>query len=99
MSHAIDIFAVLGRKDNSLVCDGIKSIWEENKQCHPNEIWNESITDLIVVNEFTSEVIDDSWTVIDSSVDGVKFSELGLEISIAFRRRRHSHRADHICMV
>jgi len=96
MSHAIDYFAVLGRNEGKLVCDDVKSSWEENKFCHPSEVWNDAITDFAVVTEHNRESLDETWEIIDCSVEGFEFTDIDFNIAFAIQRRRNSKREDHI---
>jgi hypothetical protein len=99
MSFAIDYFTVLGRKDDKLQCENVKSLYEENKLCPLSEVWNDAITDIAVVTEYNVDDFDDSWTIIEQSIDGVQFIDFDIKISIAIQRRRNSKRLDHITAV
>ena len=99
MSYSIDYFAVLGRKDGKLQCGNVKSSWDESKQCHPSDVWNDAITDMVVVTESNRDDFDCTWTIVDQSLEGIEFADLDIRISLAFRRRRESKRLDHITQV
>ena len=98
MSHCIDYFAVVG-KPGSLVCEEVRSSWEENKQCSPCDVWNDAITDIAVVTEHNKGSIDERWEVVNQSIDGLNFAENGIRICVAYLRRRISRRLDHITHV
>lgn len=99
MSYAIDYLAVLGKDGNGFECEQMKSLWEENSLVSPSDVWDDAITDILVINDYNRDNIDDSWTIISQSIDGVEFSELSLFITIAYKRRRDSKRLDHISQV
>jgi len=100
MSHSIDFFAVVGRKDeNKLTCTSLPSLWEENRQSTLADVWNDAITDIALVTEYNRESIDDTWTIIDSSTDGIEFIDYDIKICLAYKRRRESKKIDHISQV
>jgi len=99
MSHCIDYFAVLGKKDGKLHCEEVKNIWEENKTCHLSNVWNDAITDIAVITEHNRGSIDDSWEIITQSFEGIDFNETNIKISLAFQRRRVSKKLNHITQV
>lgn len=100
MSHSIDFFAVVGRKEEEkLNCTKVSSLWDENQKSSLVDVWNDAITDIALVTEYNRDSIDDSWTIITESTDGVEFMDLDVKICLAYRRRRESKKIDHISQV
>lgn len=94
-SNAIDFFATLGRKPGQFSCKSFKSVWaDDGTMLTPNEIWNDAITDIAVLTKGDHN-LDESWTVLNTSLDG---EELQLPY-IAIKRRSTTHRLDHITKV
>ena len=104
--HAIEYFATLGRK--RLVCKsfqcsssnggcGSSSSSSSSQQKNPAVIWNEAITDIVIIHagETIPEEMRD-WEMVQASVDN---SPTGLTSMIAFQRRSSSQRLDHITKV
>jgi hypothetical protein len=95
-SSAIDYFATLGRKNGSFVPKTSSGLIDESrKQLTPSELWLSAITDISLVDEEAIESLDPSWTVIKFSAEG----EPLVEPFVAFRRRKDTHRQDHVTKV
>ena len=97
-SYCIDYFATLGRKSGPLIPTLINDFQEDLngklKSVHPTEIWLNCITDIAVLID-GEEVPDETWEICDYSADGVTL----MKPHIAYRRRKHSKRQDHITEV
>jgi hypothetical protein len=90
--NAIDYFATLGRPEGPLQLKQVPSIWSE-KKVHPSVVWNESIVDIGVIQR-GDELPDETWQILDTSVDGEEIPD-NIPL-LAIRKRSESDRLDHI---
>lgn len=98
-SKCIDYFATLGRANGPLKpkyslpkipCTDLKD--SNSKFSSYNDVWNNAITDIAVVMSDESLPDPETWELVNKSIDGLEI----FPPHIAFRRRKHSFRLDHI---
>jgi hypothetical protein len=93
-SYCIDYFATIGRRNDLLLPKPIESKDDSNQLTSPKDIWDNAITDLAVVMEGETAP-DSTWEVIKKTVNGLDL----FPPYIAYQRRKHSHKVDHIVEV
>lgn len=93
-SHVVEYFATLGRS-KALTHKPVDVSDKDHLARSASEVWNEAITDIIVV-PLGEDAPDETWEKIEFSIDGQMIPS---NCSIAFRRRYHSKRSDHITKV
>lgn len=93
----IDYFATLGCRNEALIPvpptvsmgdDDAKQVLDIRK------VWDDAITDVAVITE-TEAVPDNTWEVVKRTLNGLDL----LPPYVALRRRKDSHRMDHITEV
>ena len=48
-SYVIDYFATLGRKNGPLEYKNISHVFDNGKEYHPSELWQNAITDISII--------------------------------------------------
>lgn len=94
MSNVIDYFATIGC--NNLKCKGYSTFSDNDDHNNTNiyDIWNDAITDIIILSSNNNTILDETWELINTTIDG---NEIKSNYpNIAIRRRLHSKRLDHI---
>jgi len=96
MSNVIDYFATIG-STYPLQCKGYSDNNNDNdnqNKANIYDIWNDAITDIIILSSNNSTIPDDTWELINTTIDGNEIKQTYPYLAI--RRRIHSKRLDHI---